>query len=834
MDRRVLHLIGNAHLDPVWSWDWREGLNEGIATSRAILELMDEDGDLTFTRGETALYAHIEAHDPPTFRRIRSYVEAGRWEAVGGTEVQSDTNLASTATLLHSHVLGQGYLRSRFGAPARVAWFADSFGHSAGLPEILAAAGIEAFAFSRPGPQVLPIGKPVFWWEGSGGSRLLAYRPPAGWYGCERDEVPRRLDGLLSAFDGTGIENIGVLYGLGNHGGGPSRRMVADIRAWAAAHPEVQVSFSTLHRLMDALREEGRRKGADFFPVHRGELNFCLRGCYSSLARLKFPFRRTEAVASRAERTATTVSAALSGGKDALTARNAWAGLAFNSFHDVLPGSLIERAMEDQLAWLGGAMHRARGVENDALLALADRIDTTVAAPEPDRPAPVPILAWNPHPAQIEVPVEIEAALDYRPIWAYKGRVAQLPFELRDEEGRPLPFQQIPTEHLAMPDLPWRKRIVTRLRLPPMGWRLLTMGFVDHPEVPEAETPASAPRAGVVDNGIYRVAARVGGRGVRVQHRGRNLFGSAGLHFITVEDPFGSWGGMNEEPESLDLSTLIAAWKVTAVRTMEKGPQRAMLWVRLEGGRSRVDLRLSVSRMREAVDVEARVFWDERSARLKMVLPCGAGTAEFEVPGGTAVRGAVGEVPGGRWVRVFDAVPDAAAGAVSVLGFASDALFSFDLKRGALRATVVRATRYSCDRRIAASEEPWTPATDCGELRFRFLLTPGGEELPSEAWLLEEPPVAVPVPASSGELARAGSLMRLSPTGIRVVLFKQAEDGDGLLLSLQVPACGAATAEFEWMGKPVTLGRMEPGRISTWRLRNHNGRWTATSESPTA
>ena len=81
---------------------------------------------------------------------------------------------------------------------------------------------------------------------------------------------------------------------------------------------------------------------------------------------------------------------------------------------------------------------------------------------------------------------------------------------------------------------------------------------------------------------------------------------------------------------------------------------------------------MSLCRERDAVDVAARVLWDERAARLKLVMP-GADRAEFEVPGGTVERGPCGEVPGGRWVR--------ADGRRGRFGFASDALYCFDLKK---------------------------------------------------------------------------------------------------------------------------------------------------------
>lgn len=122
--RKTIHLIGNAHLDPVWLWDRREGLNEGITTVRTILDLMDEFEEMTFIRGEAAIYRHIEKYDPPTFARIGRMVEAGRWDVVGGTMIQPDTNLSGTETLLRHYAHGQQYFRSRFGKAVRRRWSA--------------------------------------------------------------------------------------------------------------------------------------------------------------------------------------------------------------------------------------------------------------------------------------------------------------------------------------------------------------------------------------------------------------------------------------------------------------------------------------------------------------------------------------------------------------------------------------------------------------------------------------------------------------------------------------------------------------------------------------
>lgn len=793
----TIHLIPNAHLDPVWLWDWREGLNEGIATSRAILGLMDEFPDLTFIRGEAAIYAHIERYAPDVFARIRQRIAEGRWDVVGGTYVQPDTNLPATETFVRHFVRGARSMREKLGVRVRAGWAADSFGHSAGLPDILAAAGIESYAFTRPSAGQIPLAKPAFWWVGAGGARILAYRPPVGWYGAEREEMGKRLDAVLAHASGSELRNIACFYGLGNHGGGPTRRQILDIRAWAAEHPGVRIRHSTLHAFFDALRREIRARGEGFIPVHRGELNFCLRGCYSAAAKVKFTYRKAEAELGRAE-TASTAAAALLKAP-ALPLAAAWDGLLFNSFHDILPGSSIERACDDQIAWLGGVRHAAAATETDALNRLAAAIDTSVRPVRGDKPTAVPFLVWNPHPHPFHGHVELEGNVDSRPIWAYSNRVEKLPLEVRGPDGRALPFQAVATENTAFPHLVWRKRVVVPVTLPPLGWGVYTLGYVEGAEPP---AQPERPLAHAIRNAFLAVSARPGARQIVVRTRRGKVLSRLGA--VTVEDPWGSWGGMAEEPESCDLSAVRHTWVIDRVEALESGPERHMLGVTMRAGASQLELRLSLWRDRNAVDVSARVLWNERSARLKLAM-AGAGTrAEFEVPGGTVVRKACGEVPGGRWVR---------SGA---LGVASDALYNFDLREGELRATVCRASRYANDSRVESGEQPWLAVVDRGELTFRFLMTGDVASLPRMAAELERPPVTLAVPAAPGRLPRAGSILALSGAPCDLLALKPAEEGAGAVLRVRARAAGALRAR--WLGKAVGLGRVRAGEIATWRL----------------
>jgi len=819
MSKLTLHLIANAHLDPVWQWDWREGLNEGLTTVRTMVDLLEEDPELTFIRGESIIYEHVERYDPETFERMRKLIEAGRWDVVGGTYLQSDTNLPATETFARLFLHGQEYFRSRFARCPEVAWFADSFGHSAGLPEIFTECGIKAFAFTRPGRGYLSISKPAFWWEGPGGARLMCYRAPGMWYGLERHGAAERLDRTVELCAGQGLQNVGAFVGLGNHGGGTTRRHIAEIRQWAAEHPEIDVVHSGLHRLFNALFQEVAEKGDDLLPTHRTEMNFVMRGCYVSMARLKFPYRRMEAEAAATEALETAVSAQVQ--RIPASLASCWDDVCFNSFHDILPGTSIERAYDDQIAWMGRARLEAQRVTLGAVNTLAAQMDTQVQDVPEDKPCAVPVLVFNPHPTPLRTHAEIEVMLDYRPLWDYRDRPDDLPFRVLAGNSKKLPYQQMPCEAEMLPFAPWRSRLVVPVDLPAMGWQLVEVGVVDGVRRSRVKSSVAAPSKTCITNGIYDVKARKGRTFIEVLRKGKSVF-EKGLKAVTVDDPWGSWGGMAEEPESLDLSDVQERWKVTQTELLEDGPERAALWVRLAGERSHMDLTFQLYRGRDAVDVSARLHWNDRYRRLKLVMPAGD-QAEFEVPGGVVKRGPAGEVPGGRWVRV--------KGPRGSFGFASDALYGFSCHKGALCASVVRSTGYTKHVHASAEDLAWRPHGDIGEHRFSFLLSPGGAMLPQLAKQLEQPPVVQTVLPSPGELPRSGSVMELKPASLQLLALKRAEDGNGIILRVQETQGRATTPLLTWLGQKVSLGKVDGRKIATWRMVQGKKGWRAERTS---
>ena len=110
-----LHLIGNAHIDPVWLWQWTEGYHEVKATFRSALDRMNEFPDFTFSASSAAFYEWVEQSDPQMFAEIRQRVAEGRWELVGGWWIEPDCNIPCGESFARQALLAQPYFQQKFG-----------------------------------------------------------------------------------------------------------------------------------------------------------------------------------------------------------------------------------------------------------------------------------------------------------------------------------------------------------------------------------------------------------------------------------------------------------------------------------------------------------------------------------------------------------------------------------------------------------------------------------------------------------------------------------------------------------------------------------------------
>jgi hypothetical protein len=308
--------------------------------------------------------------------------------------------------------------------------------------------------------------------------------------------------------------------------------------------------------------------------------------------------------------------------------------------------------------------------------------------------------------------------------------------------------------------------------------------------------------------------------------RTQHLFATGELRRGRIDWDNAPEGRADHAPTLYTLWIAGTAWLVHAVSegSLALAAERAALWVRFAGKKSRIDLTFHVSRDRDAVDVSARVLIDDRSARLKLVFPAGD-QVDYEVPASVVRRGPAGEVPGARWARVH--------GKNGGMGFASDALYNFDSEKGEFRATVARASRYANDVKTDEAAELWRPAVDCGELKFRFLVTSPTADLPRLASVLEQPPVVLFVPPREGKLKRTGSLLELTPGPVRLLALKRAEDGKGFILRAQALPGKAVKVTALWLGTKIVLGPLKGGEIGTWKIQSASNAWKALKVTAT-
>jgi len=154
---KTIHLISNAHIDPVWQWEWEEGAAAAISTFYTAAQLCDEFDDYIFCHNEAQLYMWISEYDPALFSKIQSLVKRGKWHIMGGWFNQPDCNMPSGEGFVRQALFGRRYFKENFNCVPTTAINFDSFGHSRGLVQVLQKSGYDSYIFCRPSREDCPL-----------------------------------------------------------------------------------------------------------------------------------------------------------------------------------------------------------------------------------------------------------------------------------------------------------------------------------------------------------------------------------------------------------------------------------------------------------------------------------------------------------------------------------------------------------------------------------------------------------------------------------------------------------------------------------------------------
>ncbi len=452
---KKLHLICNAHIDPIWQWTWDEGISSAIATFKSAADLLEEF-DYVFCHNESALYEAVEECAPDLFERIQDLVKRGKWIIAGGWYLQPDCNMPAGETFVrHIHV-GKAYFQEKFGVEPTVAYNFDAFGHSVGLPQILAKTGYTGYLTCRPhmGDQFVYPGRFFQWTSPDGSSVVVSNSESYGTLlGSAAEKIVREATGGAVSMLGSGGEGDKrsiandvdySLWGVGNHGGGPSRKDLRDIAALDFADTEI------IHSTPEALFADNIRVSGEV----KTSLVTCMPGCYSSMARVKQAYRRTENLFYATEKLL--AAAKLNGvDTDSQELRKAEKRILLATFHDVLPGTCVPEGEKEGLCALAGAERTLLDYRTKAFLRMA-------MSQKPATPGEFPVFVFNYAPYEVTTPVEVEFMLENQN-WNESIRYNPHVYF----EGKEIPSQTVKEESTL--NLDWRKKVVFEGKLAPMS-----------------------------------------------------------------------------------------------------------------------------------------------------------------------------------------------------------------------------------------------------------------------------------------------------------------------------------------------------------------------------
>ena len=825
-----LNLTGNSHIDAAWLWPESETIDVVKRTFTSALQLMDEYPGYTFSQSAAQYSAWIAEKYPAMNEQIKQRVKEGRWEIVGGMWVEPDLNLPDGESEVRQLLIGQRYFQKQYGVTARIGWNPDSFGYNWQLPQIYKRSGLDYFVTQKMhwnDTNQLPFR--IFWWQSPDGSKVLTYFP-TDYVHDNLNPVRLSRDFVQSAERNPGLPDMMDLYGIGDHGGGPTRAMLDQgehfisatetdtaqtgqakldlalptMRFGTAQHyfdtvePKLNTTSQTWNydKIAAGYKIDPPPAGQIAVPTWQDELYFEYhRGVFTTQAKHKENMRRSEVATINAEKMASL--AWLSGHpypNDQFI--DSWKKITFNGFHDLAAGSGIGVIYKDAQAEFNTVFHSDRDIAEDSLATLAANIDTRVKGG-------TPVLLVNPLAWSRSETVQFTTQL---PEHADSLRLV-------DSHNKPLLTQVLEHDNgtntftvLARAD-----------DVPSLGYKLLHAEAGEPKSVTGADTKLSAtdqPGAFTLANDRLSVTIDRKSGCITSLKDARSGFESlapnaCGNQLQAFKDTPQDYDAWNIDPGTLDVPpTAIEA--LDSIALTDHGPLRATVHIVRTWQSSKFTQDISLDAGADQVMVNNHVDWHETHVLLKAAFPLSASgpKASYEIPYGSIERTtersnswqkAQFEVPAMRWADLGDQ-----AHGFSLL---NDSKYGYDAAGNVLRITLLRSPTWP------------DPEADRGPQDFRYALYPHAgawkqAETMHHGYELNYPMTAMEVASHAGSLPAEHSWISVDNPNVTLTAVKKAEDSDALVfrlvewagkdseVKLHIPAGATAASETNLMEKP--------------------------------
>lgn len=767
-----IYMIGNAHLDPVWLWRWQDGFSEILATYRSALDRLYEFPETRFTSACAVYYQWIEKMAPDMFAEIQEMVKQGRWEITGGWFLQPDCNIPSGESLMRHTLISQRYFQEKFGVTATTGYNVDSFGHNAAIPKILRAGAMENYVFMRPSLTEQGRSESAFWWESDDGSRVAAFRIPIRY-----NLNAKSLHQLTEIIDKANTENQDMMafYGVGNHGGGPSIRM---LHSFNEMHRK-ELRYSTVGAYFEKVRK-------DPLPTLQGELQHHARGCYSAETSIKRGNRKCEENLIAAERLCLMANQLTGAKYPAKKLDKAWKNVLFNQFHDIMGGCCVKTAYEDASYLHGEAMSITEQEINAAMQRIAWHIDTLQGETLPSYKYDLhdkgqwaiwehevlgtPVVVFNIHPWPVRQTVQV---------YAYASKMT-------DDKGNEIPFQLVRGEHTDGTD---KMNTAFIAEVPAMGYRVYRL-FTEKESKENFPVELQATETTLENSLICLELDKTTGDICKLYDKktGRTLIDQPCKAILLDESACDTWAH-----DQKCLGEICGEFAATQFELTELGPVRASIRVTSVCENSRMQRTYTVAAGSDQVQVNAKIDFREKHRALKFTFPMAEETVTAQIPFGTVTRqGYTGEEPCQKWF------------ASGNLCIANDCKYGYDTCDGQMRMTVLRGAIYADH---FARRDEHNVYMEQGIHEFTYSLYPacGNGENERKAAQLNFGLRRVMGSFHKGSLPESNSCISCDCENVIISAVKQGEDGEGMVLRLYEIGGKDTTAEITVFHKKIVV-----------------------------
>ncbi|HEU5400060.1 MAG TPA: alpha-mannosidase [Terriglobales bacterium] len=784
-----IHASGNSHIDMAWLWPWTETVEVTRNTFGSVLQLMREYPQLTFTMATAQTYKWMEDKYPDMFKEIQERVKEGRWEIVGGMWVEPDLNLPDGESLARQLLYGKRYFQQKFGVDVKIGWNPDSFGYNWQLPQIYKRAGVDYFVTQKIyWNDTTDFRYKLFRWEAPDGSSLLTYFP----HDYANDIEPAKMANDLShyapamwkqdpASPGTpdGALNMMYLFGVGDHGGGPTRKDLDIGLRWQkkdVVYPEMH--FDTAGNYFAELQKNEAELN---IPTWDDELYLEYhRGVQTTQSEEKKHNRKSEVLILNAEKLAA-IDALFGASYPKAQFERAWKNILFNQFHDILPGSGIHINYVDAARRYDESDNITRGIARNALEDIGANVKTTGTS----------LLVFNqlswPRSAVVESEVQLPSS--FTALRATDSAGKNVPLEVLDK-NRATNQAHIRLHVSDVPPLGYETITLALVATAPSARSSLT-ARVDHLENEFLRVDID-PQTGCITS-LFDKRSNTESLAPAVQSEGSpaNLPNGkpCGNLLQTFVDKPKDWDAWNIDADFTKQHTDLT--QADSVKLVENTPLKAVVRVEKHTANSKFVQDITMYPGVPRLDVKMNVDWNEKHVLLKVAFPVSvtADKATFEIPYGSIERPttrrtpeekAKFEVPALRWADLSDAKHG--------LSLLNDCKYGYDAKDNVLRLSLLRSPVWP------------DPHTDEGHHEFTYSLYPHGGTWKDamtvrQGYELNDPLIATAMTAHAGPLPAEHSFVSTNANNVIISDVKQAEDDQGMIIRY-----------YEWAGKAGDVG----------------------------